>query len=62
MVNCLSVFRMFSRGSGDPEAPANPVKLKMAFPQLATALKDVESHYLNWQAMEKFFGVKGLLS
>ncbi|HOV92255.1 MAG TPA: hypothetical protein PLC04_04145 [Candidatus Kapabacteria bacterium] len=35
------VIRAFSRGLGDPEAEANLGRLKMTFPQLATALKDV---------------------
>ena len=43
MVNGQAVVRTFSRGLGDPEAQANLGRLKMAFPQLATALKDVEN-------------------
>ena len=42
MVSGTAVIRAFTRGIGDPEAEANLGRLKMAFPQFATALKGVE--------------------
>ncbi len=42
MISGEAVVRAFTRGLGDPEAEANLGRLKMAFPQLATALKGIE--------------------
>lgn len=62
MVDSTMLIRTFTRGITDPEAEATLGRLKMTFPQLATALKNVTNPAdLTRVALEKMTPMFGML-